>query len=140
MFDSKLLWSGRISTKLEVAERLEEITPFSTSKLQRTMKIGYGRAAHIVDLFEMLGGCNRDEWYEKFPKKLPTLLMSGSADPVGDFGKGVSYVYNKLRASGACAELKMYDGARHELFNETCREEVFADLIAWLDNIRKVNH
>ena len=55
MFDSKLLWSGRISTKLEVAERLEEITPFSTSKLQRTMKIGYGRAAHIVDLFEMLG-------------------------------------------------------------------------------------
>lgn len=92
------------------------------------------------DLFEMLGGCNRDEWFEKFPKKLPTLLMSGSADPVGDFGKGVSYVYNKLRASGACAELKMYDGARHELFNETCREEVFADLIAWLDNIRKVNH
>ena len=55
MFDSKLLWSGRISTKLEVAERLEEITPFSTSKLQRTMKIGYGCAAHIVDLFEMLG-------------------------------------------------------------------------------------
>ena len=55
MFDNELLWSGRISTKLEAAERLEEITPFSTSKLQRTLKIGYGRAAQIVDLFEVLG-------------------------------------------------------------------------------------
>lgn len=91
------------------------------------------------DLFEMLGGCNSDEWFEKFPKRLPTLVMSGSDDPVGDFGKGVSYVYNKLRAVGANAELKMYDGARHELFNEINREEVFCDLISWLDNIGKVN-
>ncbi len=92
-----------------------------------------------ADLFEMLGECNKDEWFEKFPKQLPTLVISGGDDPVGNFGKGVSYVYNKLRVSGAQAELKMYDGARHELFNEINREEVFCDLIAWLDNIRKVN-
>ena len=91
-----------------------------------------------ADLFEMLGECNKEEWFENFPKRLPTLVMSGSCDPVGDFGKGVSYVYNKLRVSGAQAELKMYDGARHELFNETNRDEVFRDLIAWLDNIGKV--
>jgi alpha-beta hydrolase superfamily lysophospholipase len=91
-----------------------------------------------ADLFEMLGACNEDAWFEKFPKKLPTLVMSGDADPVGDFGKGVSYVYNKLRVSGAEVELKTYEGARHELFNETNREEVFADLVKWLDGIRKV--
>ena len=86
----------------------------------------------------MLGECNKDEWFAKFPKKLRTLVISGKEDPVGGFGKGVSYVYNKLRVSGAEVELKMYDGARHELFNETNRREVFDDLIAWLDNTRKV--
>lgn len=90
------------------------------------------------DLFNMLGECNKEEWYDKFPKKLPTLVMSGLDDPVGDFGKGVSYVYNKLRVSGADVELKTYEGARHELFNETNRDEVFADLIKWLDGIGKV--
>ena len=34
------------------------------------------------------------------------------------------------------SELKLYAGARHELFNETNREEVFADLIEWLDGIK----
>jgi alpha-beta hydrolase superfamily lysophospholipase len=27
----------------------------------------------------------------------------------------------------------VYPGARHEVFNETNKQEVFADLIAWLD-------
>ena len=91
-----------------------------------------------ADLFTMLGECNREEWFEGFPKKLPTLVMSGLDDPVGEFGKGVSYVYNKLRVNGADVELKTYEGARHELFNETNREEVFADLVTWLNGIRKV--
>ena len=91
-----------------------------------------------LDLFTMLGECNKDEWFATFPMRLPTLIMSGGDDPVGDFGKGTSYVYNKLRVSGAKAELKMYEGARHELFNETNRQEVFRDLIAWFDKI-KVN-
>ena len=28
--------------------------------------------------------------------------------------------------------LKTYEGARHELFNETCRDEVFADILAFI--------
>ena len=91
-----------------------------------------------ADLFTMLGECNKDAWFEKFPKELPTLVVSGMEDPVGDFGKGVYYVYGKLRSCGANAELQMYEGARHELFNETNREEVFADLVSWLNGIRKV--
>ena len=87
------------------------------------------------DLFTMLGECNKDEWFAKFPKRLPTLVMSGGEDPVGDFGRGVSYVYNKLSVSGANVSLKMYEGARHELFNETNREEVFRDIISWLDGL-----
>ena len=61
--------------------------------------------------------------------------MSGGDDPVGDFGKGVRYVYDNLIKNGANAELKLYDGARHELFNEINREEVFADINEFMEGL-----
>lgn len=84
------------------------------------------------DLFTMLGECNSKSWFASFPKNLRTLVVSGEDDPVGGFGKGVRYVYDNLKKNGANVELKLYEGARHELFNEINRDEVFADLIKWL--------
>ena len=92
--------------------------------------------AGYEDLFNFLGDCNSNEWFCQFPKGLKTLVISGEEDPVGGFGKGVRYVYDNLKKKGADVELKLYDGARHELFNETNREEVFADLIKWLGGIK----
>jgi len=34
---------------------------------------------------------------------------------------------------GLKVELKVYPGGRHEMLNETNRDEVVADLTAWLD-------
>ena len=93
--------------------------------------------AAYEDLFHFLGDCNASEWFNKFPRQLPTLVMSGEQDPVGGFGKGVRYVYDNLKKNGANVELKLYEGARHELFNETNREEVFRDLIAWIEGVGK---
>lgn len=93
--------------------------------------------AAYEDLFAMLGGCNDKKWFTDFPKQLRTLVVSGENDPVGDFGKGVRYVYDNLKANGANVELKLYPEARHELFNETNRDEVFADLIAWIEGATK---
>ena len=57
-------------------------------------------------------------------------------DPVGNYGKGPDYVYKHLLISGCkSVGLKMYGGARHELFNETNKEEVFADLVGWLNGV-----
>ena len=92
--------------------------------------------AGYEDLFNFLGDCNSNDWFCKFPKGLKTLVISGEQDPVGGFGKGVRYVYDNLKKKGADVELKLYDGARHELFNETNREEVFADLIKWLGGVK----
>ena len=92
--------------------------------------------AGYYDLFTMLDECNRVEWYSAYPKALPTLIMSGDDDPVGDYGKGVREVYEGLLASGVeRLDLKLYSGARHELFNEINREEVFSDLLAWLESV-----
>ena len=87
-----------------------------------------------LDLFSMIGECNSKVWFDEYPKELPTLVVSGDMDPVGNYGKGPDYVYKHLLISGCkSVELKMYEGARHELFNETNREEVFSDLVGWLN-------
>ena len=93
--------------------------------------------AGYEDLFNFLGDCNSSQWFREFPKNLPTLVISGEEDPVGGFGKGVRYVYEQLNKQGANVELKLFEGARHELFNETNREDVFSYLIAWLEDDNK---
>lgn len=89
-----------------------------------------------IDLFTVLGESNSKEWYFRYPKDLPTLVVSGDADPVGDYGRGVKSVYDGLYAVGVKdLELKLYEDARHELFNEFNREEVYDFLIKWTERV-----
>lgn len=89
------------------------------------------------DLFTMVGLSNSPKWFSAYPKDVPTLVMSGSMDPVGNYGKGPEYVYKHLLMEGISnVSLKLYDGARHELFNETCADEVFSDMKKWLSGVR----
>ena len=93
-------------------------------------------ASAYYDLFTMLDGCNRRSWYKSFPKELPTLVMSGDADPVGNCGRGPVHVYKNLLLAGVDdVSIKMYEGARHELFKETNRAEMFCDLTDWLKRV-----
>lgn len=86
------------------------------------------------DLFTLLKSVSEKSWYKSVPKKLPMLLISGSMDPVGAYGKGVRQVNSDLKKSGhEDVTLKLYDGARHELFNETNAKDVLKDLVHWLD-------
>ena len=79
----------------------------------------------------------RSPWNVTCVAGTPTLVISGGDDPVGSFGKGPDYVYKQLMVSGVSdVTLKLYEGARHELFNETNRMEVFADMLAWIEGGR----
>ncbi len=94
--------------------------------------------AGYVDLFRALALSNNRAWYSDYPKDMPTLIISGDMDPVGNYGKGPDEVYRKLLRQGAShVKLKMYEGARHELFNETNRQEVFDYLGHWLGGVIK---
>lgn len=65
---------------------------------------------------------------------LPILLMSGSNDPLSGAMALVELVAQRYRDAGVHDVTVLgYEGARHEVFNETNRDEVTADLIAWLD-------
>ncbi|MBP3605600.1 MAG: alpha/beta fold hydrolase [Clostridia bacterium] len=88
------------------------------------------------DLFRMLGACNSGRWYKEYPKNMPTLLMSGDMDPVGNYGKGVTEVYRRLLLAGCSnVSMQLYEGARHELFNEINREEFAEDLCRFLESV-----
>lgn len=65
---------------------------------------------------------------------LPVLLVSGSEDPVGgEGGAGVETVGRRYSEAGLReVDVRLYPGARHELLNETNREEVTADVLEFL--------
>jgi len=67
---------------------------------------------------------------------LPIYLFSGEADPLAGGGALVEMVADRYRAAGVKdVTVKIYPGARHETLNETNRDEVVADLLAWLDRV-----
>lgn len=84
-------------------------------------------------LFELIFRLYRREDLARIPKELPVHLVSGTADPVGDYGSGVKRTYHSLREAGMKRlSMKLYPGARHELLNETNRQEVMEDLCQWM--------
>ena len=53
-------------------------------------------------------------------------------------GKGVRKAHASFRKAGVKdLQLKLYPGMRHEILNETNREEVYADLLLWLNTHKK---
>jgi alpha-beta hydrolase superfamily lysophospholipase len=73
---------------------------------------------------------------QRVPKTLPIHVIAGTRDPVGEEVKGVERLLGAFAGAGlARITHKFYDGARHELLNETNRDEVTRDLIAWLDQV-----
>lgn len=65
---------------------------------------------------------------------LPILIVSGSDDPLAQGGAAVEALAERYRAAGLTdVQAKIYPGARHEVLNETNRDEVTADIIAFLD-------
>ena len=87
------------------------------------------------DLMTLLKRSNSGDWFKRIDKAMPILLVSGADDPVGGFGNGVRAVYNKLKTSGATATLKLYEGCRHEILNDTCRDEVTGDILDFIANL-----
>jgi alpha-beta hydrolase superfamily lysophospholipase len=67
---------------------------------------------------------------------LPIYVMVGDADPVNGQLALVGALIERYRAAGLTdVELRAYPGARHEVLNETNRDEIETDLLRWLDRV-----
>lgn len=71
---------------------------------------------------------------KKLGRDIPVLIMIGSEDSLGGEKSVAKLASDYVTRSGLSdVEAIVYPGARHEIFNETNRDEVIADLVAWLD-------
>jgi alpha-beta hydrolase superfamily lysophospholipase len=69
-------------------------------------------------------------------KDLPVHLTVGELDPVNGQLALVNAMVDRLKSAGLTdVTLTVWPGARHEVFNETNRDEVVADLLSWLDRV-----
>ena len=72
---------------------------------------------------------------QKVPESLPIAMFCGEEDPAGNYGKGPRMALENYRRLGKNATLKMYPGARHEVLNETNKEEVYNDILEFINGV-----
>lgn len=72
---------------------------------------------------------------KRIPNELPILILVGDDDPLGG-ERGATALMKQFRRAGVPdVELVIYHGGRHEMLNETNKDEVRADLINWLESV-----
>lgn len=86
-----------------------------------------------IDLLEGLQQITPVAHLSRIDHDLPLLVVGGERDPVSQ-GKRLHDLADALRRAGLKqVDLQVYPDARHELLNESNREEVTAFLIGWLE-------
>jgi alpha-beta hydrolase superfamily lysophospholipase len=67
---------------------------------------------------------------------LPVYIAVGEADPVNGGLALLTPLTDRYQAAGLTdVTVRVYPGARHEILNETNRDEVIAELNSWLDRV-----
>lgn len=86
----------------------------------------------FIGLFDTILFAENKNNIKKIPADLPILMLSGTEDPVGNYGKDVERLFNIYSKYIDDVELKLYAGCRHELVTDPIREEVFKDIYEWI--------
>jgi alpha-beta hydrolase superfamily lysophospholipase len=89
----------------------------------------------VVDMFRARREGWKPENEARIPKDLPIYVISGDLDPVaGENAASVRALVDRYQSLGnRYIMLKIYNGAHHELLNETNRDEVQRNLLAWFN-------
>jgi alpha-beta hydrolase superfamily lysophospholipase len=96
-----------------------------------------GATPSIGLIYDVLGGMefvSLRKNMSKMRRSIPVIFISGDCDPFGEHGRGVIRAYKGFLRSGLTdVTLKLYHEGRHEILNEINREEVYLDLVGWLN-------
>lgn len=85
-------------------------------------------------LFNLIWNLHDKNYLNKMPKSLPIFFVSGEEDPVGEYGKAVKSVYSSFKEIGMeDVSIKLYPKDRHEIVNETDKEQVYEDIRHWIE-------
>lgn len=91
------------------------------------------------DLVKGLEYVNKSKFAGNVRNDLPIYLFAGDKDPVSKNGKQIHDVFNMYKKAGISdIEMKLYPDGRHEMLNEINKEDVYNDILSWLN--LKVNN
>lgn len=91
-------------------------------------------ASGYRDMFRGLQRLTTVDKLKPMRADLPVYFFSGDKDPVGADGAGVMKIVQQFRDAGVQdVSVKLYPDGRHEMFNELNREEVYQDLVRWVE-------
>jgi alpha-beta hydrolase superfamily lysophospholipase len=92
---------------------------------------------YVADMLLALHEPWSPENASRLPAGLPLYVFSGDCDPVGgERGASVRELVERYRANGVGrVTFRLYPEGRHEMLNETNRNEVHSDLLNWLDTL-----
>lgn len=91
-------------------------------------------ARFFYDLMEGLQTIHDSKLNQCIQKDLPMLLISGDADPVGDYAKGIwktARLYEQIGMNHI--KVMLFPEARHELLSELNKEEVYQAVDDWIN-------
>lgn len=84
-------------------------------------------------LMKLIWNLHDTEKLRQMPGQLPVFFVAGEDDPVGDYGQAVKEVCDSFGKLGMeHVQMKLYPGDRHEILNETDRENVYGDIYRWI--------
>jgi len=90
----------------------------------------------FYELGSLLHYVSKKKSIRSVPGEIPLLFIAGGDDPVGGYGKGVLKVAELFRNQGSRQlTCKIYPKGRHEILNETFKEEVYRDIGEWIDGL-----
>jgi alpha-beta hydrolase superfamily lysophospholipase len=85
-----------------------------------------------LGLLSGLFGVASDKAISHVPSDLPILISGGESDPVGGDPGMTRLAMHYAQTSHQRLKVKIYAGGRHEMLNETNRDEVTADWLDWV--------
>ena len=86
------------------------------------------------DFFRLLKAIASGKDADRIPRDLPVLFISGMEDPLGGYMKKVLNVYNRYVEMGMKdTDIYFYPDDRHEILQELDRENVFRDILRWME-------
>lgn len=88
-----------------------------------------------LDLLSGLRLIAQTQRLRAIPTDLPIHVVAGDQDPVGEATRGVQRLLDAYEDVGLTAVTHRVYPGRHELVNEVNRDEVIADLVAWLETV-----
>ncbi|MEU2927828.1 lysophospholipase [Streptomyces sp. NPDC007251] len=142
---SALILSGPVIGAWELPGRLLALpeipdTPISPAALSRDPAVA---AAYAADPLVWHGPMKRPT-VEAFARTLQTVAQGGDVGGLpllwlhGDDDRLVPLPGSRIgveRLSGSRTTERIFAGARHEVFHETCKKEVFAEVTGFLDRV-----